>query len=88
MLPPETEQVWHFLKQQPALAGFVLLGVSALALRIGHRLSEDLDLAGGKVPHDLVQPVRPGQLPPDPGGQLPQELRAELAVDVVVVERP
>ena len=45
MLPPETERVWSFLKEQPALGGFVLVGGSALALRIGHRLSEDLDLA-------------------------------------------
>ena len=45
MLPADTERVWSFLKQQRALAGFVLMGGSALALRIGHRLSEDLDLA-------------------------------------------
>ncbi len=45
MLPPQTEQVWTFLKEQTALTGFVLVGGSALALRIGHRLSEDLDLA-------------------------------------------
>lgn len=45
LLPPETESVWRFLREQPALAGFVLVGGSALALRIEHRLSEDLDLA-------------------------------------------
>ena len=45
MLPAETERVWNFCKQQPALAGFVLVGGSALALQIGHRLSEDLDMA-------------------------------------------
>lgn len=45
MLPPETERVWQFLKDQPALSGFVLIGGSALALRIKHRISEDLDLA-------------------------------------------
>lgn len=45
MLPPETEKVWNFLREQPALAGFVLVGGSALALRIRHRQSEDLDLA-------------------------------------------
>lgn len=44
MLPPETEKVWNFLKVQPALAGFVLIGGSALALLIRHRRSEDLDL--------------------------------------------
>lgn len=44
MLPQATEQVWNFLKGQPALSGFVLVGGSALALIIRHRRSEDLDL--------------------------------------------
>lgn len=43
MLPPATERVWNYLKEQPALAGFILVGGSALALTIRHRLSEDLD---------------------------------------------
>ena len=42
-LPPATEKVWHYLRAQPALAGFVLAGGSALSLRIRHRVSEDLD---------------------------------------------
>ena len=45
MLPPATERVWDFLKSRPELGGFVLVGGSALSLRIGHRISEDLDLA-------------------------------------------
>ena len=44
LLPHATEKVWTFLKEQPALGGFVLIGGSALALTIRHRLSEDLDL--------------------------------------------
>lgn len=43
MLPPETEKVWSYLREQPALAGFVLAGGSALSLLIRHRVSEDLD---------------------------------------------
>lgn len=43
MLRPDTERLWHFLKEQPALGGFVLIGGSALALHLRHRLSEDLD---------------------------------------------
>ena len=43
MLLPTTENVWNFLREQPALAGFVLAGGSALALIIRHRRSEDLD---------------------------------------------
>jgi hypothetical protein len=44
LLPKETEKVWEFLKSEPALAGFVLIGGSALALILRHRISEDLDL--------------------------------------------
>lgn len=43
VLPPETEQVWKLLENEPLLQGAVLVGGTALALRIGHRLSEDLD---------------------------------------------
>jgi hypothetical protein len=49
VLLPETERVWDFLKAQPALAGFVLIGGTALALRIHHRRSDDLDLAYPQV---------------------------------------
>ncbi len=45
MLTPEAERLWEWLRQQPGLSGFVLIGGSALSLRISHRLSEDLDLA-------------------------------------------
>ena len=55
MLPPATEKVWNFLRQQPALAGFVLIGASALALRISHRRSEHLDIA---FPDTHLPPVR------------------------------
>jgi len=44
LLPPATEKIWNFLKEQPVLAGFVLVGGSALAVTIRHRHSEDLDL--------------------------------------------
>ena len=56
MLPPATEKVWNFLREQPALAGFVLAGGSALALIIRHRHSEDLDLAypGLKLPRQRL----------------------------------
>ena len=43
MLTPETDALWQYLRHQPALKGFVLVGGSALTLRIDHRLSEDLD---------------------------------------------
>lgn len=44
MLPPETERVWNFLQTLHSLSGAVLIGGSALALRLNHRLSEDLDI--------------------------------------------
>lgn len=43
VLIPETDALWMYLKDRPELGGFVLIGGSALALRIGHRFSEDLD---------------------------------------------
>lgn len=45
MFPPATKKIWSFIEKQTALSGFVLIGGSALSLRISHRLSEDLDLA-------------------------------------------
>jgi hypothetical protein len=33
MLPKETEEIWKFLKNEPALAGFILIGGSALSHR-------------------------------------------------------
>ena len=45
MLRPDTQKLWDRLRDERALAGFVLIGGSALSLRFGHRLSEDLDLA-------------------------------------------
>jgi hypothetical protein len=56
VLSPETEKLWEFLKPDTALSGFVLVGGSALALRINHRRSEDLDLAflGQKLPRKAL----------------------------------
>ena len=44
-LPPATRRLFERLSGEALLAGFVLVGGSALALQIGHRLSEDLDFA-------------------------------------------
>lgn len=45
ILPPATLALWQRLEREPALSGFYLLGGTALALKIGHRSSEDLDFA-------------------------------------------
>lgn len=44
-LPENTRQLFERLMDEPVLRGFTLVGGSALALQIGHRISEDLDLA-------------------------------------------
>jgi len=44
-LRPDTRAVWQAFEGHPLLKGFVLIGGTALTLRIGHRVSEDLDLA-------------------------------------------
>jgi hypothetical protein len=51
-LAPETRRVWEFLSSLPALGGFVLIGGTALAMHIAHRVSEDLDFitVGNKLP--------------------------------------
>ena len=54
LLPPETEKVWNYLREQPCLAGFVLAGGSALSMLIKHRVSEDLDFV-------FLQPRLPGE---------------------------
>lgn len=44
-LPPDTQRLWQSLQSNLLLNGFVLIGGTALAMRIGHRISEDLDFA-------------------------------------------
>ena len=44
-LRDDTGRVWDFLREHPALSGFILVGGTALALHIEHRTSEDLDFA-------------------------------------------
>lgn len=41
----DTRVVWEQLDGHPLLKGFVLIGGTALTLRIGHRVSDDLDFA-------------------------------------------
>lgn len=51
-MPEATQKNFARLKDDPRLAGFTLVGGTALALQIGHRISEDLDLNifGQKLP--------------------------------------
>jgi len=60
MLRADTARIWQHLEHQPALAGFVLIGGSAITLHISHRLSEDLDFAwtGQRLPRAQLQALR------------------------------
>jgi Nucleotidyl transferase AbiEii toxin, Type IV TA system len=51
-MPEATQKNFAHLKDDPRLAGFTLVGGTALALQIGHRISEDLDfnIFGQKLP--------------------------------------
>lgn len=55
-LPPDTKAVWLRLATEPLLDGFVLIGGTALTLRVGHRISEDLDFAylGDVLPRQRI----------------------------------
>lgn len=44
-LSPKLSALWARLADEPRLVGFVLIGGTALAMRIAHRVSEDLDFA-------------------------------------------
>ena len=58
-LPQETRQVFEHLRVQASLADFTLIGGSALALQIGHRLSQDLDFyfPGNTLPQRMLRRV-------------------------------
>ena len=51
-MPLATQNNFARLKNDHRLAGFTLVGGTALALQIGHRISEDLDfnIFGQKLP--------------------------------------
>ncbi len=58
-MPEATRKNFARLKDDPTLAGFTLVGGTALALQIGHRISEDLDfnIFGHKLPIRVIDGV-------------------------------
>jgi predicted nucleotidyltransferase component of viral defense system len=56
LLPKPTKALWDKLRNEPLLRGSVLIGGTALTLRIGHRQSEDLDFAflSEKLPTPII----------------------------------
>ena len=57
MLRPDTERLWNFLKTEPGLAHFVLVGGTALSMHLNHRVSEDLDftISQARLPHRSIE---------------------------------
>lgn len=55
-LSPKLVALWARLADEPRLVGFVLIGGTALAMRIAHRVSEDLDFAylGSTLPRTRI----------------------------------
>ena len=55
----ELQRLWEFLSGQPALAGFVLIGGTALEVQLHHRVSHDLDLAWreARLPRERIEAV-------------------------------
>ncbi|WP_289509286.1 nucleotidyl transferase AbiEii/AbiGii toxin family protein [Hydrogenophaga sp. 2FB] len=60
MLRPDTEKLWHRLRDERALDGFILVGGTALSMHLNHRLSEDLDFMylGKKLPRERLDLLR------------------------------
>jgi hypothetical protein len=58
-MPEATQRNFARLKDDPRMAGFTLVGGTALALQIGHRISEDLDfnIFGQKLPLKAIDGV-------------------------------
>lgn len=58
-LPPATERVFRVLAAQSNLRDFVLIGGTAIALQMRHRLSEDLDfwLPRGRLSDREIKPA-------------------------------
>lgn len=58
-MPEATQKNFARLKDDPRLADFTLVGGTALALQIGHRISEDLDfnIFGQKLPMRAIDGI-------------------------------
>lgn len=62
LMPEATQKNFNRLKDDHRLEGFTLVGGTALALQIGHRISEDLDfnIFGQKLPVRKIDDVLDG----------------------------
>lgn len=59
LMPESTQKIFTRLKDDSRLAGFTLVGGTALAIQIGHRISEDLDfnIFGQVLPTKAIDSV-------------------------------
>jgi hypothetical protein len=60
LLKPDTAQVWSYLAANPLMRGFVLVGGTALAMHLNHRVSEDLDfmIPDNKLPRQRIEALK------------------------------
>lgn len=60
MLRPDTQRLWDYLKTEPALARFILVGGTALSMHLDHRVSEDLDfmIPQARLPRQSIEALR------------------------------
>lgn len=84
-LPPATRAIWRRLENEEALRGFILVGGTALSLRIGHRESEDLDFAfpDMKLPTRRLEVLKkkfPGWTPNDNPSSYDEFLNAGMSL--------
>lgn len=58
-LRPDTRRVLERLSERPGVKGFTLIGGTALALRHGHRESENIDLVWteGDLPRSTIRSI-------------------------------
>lgn len=78
-LTPDARRLWQRLAHEPLLNGFVLIGGTALSLRIGHRVSADLDFAylGELLPTLRLQQLGRALINEGIHFELNQDIRAE-----------
>ena len=62
MLREPTQSIWQALSVRPERKGFILVGGSALALHLNHRISEDLDFVRPetRLPRDTLRQLTNG----------------------------
>ncbi len=86
-LPANTHRALEALNELPGLSAFYLAGGTALALQIGHRVSEDLDFFSSSNPLDFgARGALAAQLQSCPSGIVRREIDGQIYATVMDVE--